>query len=327
MIVFIKPRLMESVVFEATRDEGRLEREYRKEFSACYDESDPDRRESAFRTVHERWFDKLGFRRRLLDLIDEFGFVRSQVARFVVSDVIGVRRQGLELFGQPGRYNVVAGICPSFLLNDADMSVWFRHELQHIDDMLDPDFGFDKSLAPGGSTDAARNLHRDRYALLWAISIDARMQQRGRAPESLKAKRRVEFARAFGFDHASQADEPFDHLWGSMLSERLTHAGLLELARVGLTPPANQNETKSRTSTPNPGAACPLCKFPTFDWMPPQDMPEGLAASVRVDFQRWNPQDGICVRCAEIYRPACESGPNRGGFATDPVFARSQNPA
>ena len=43
MIVFIKPRLMETVVFEATREDGRSEREYRKEFSACYDEADPDR--------------------------------------------------------------------------------------------------------------------------------------------------------------------------------------------------------------------------------------------------------------------------------------------
>ena len=309
MIVFIKPQLMETVVFEATRDNGR---DYQREFSACYDEADPDRRESAFRAVHERWFEKLGFRGRLLELLGEFKFVQSQVARLVVADVIGVRRQGIELFGAPGRYNVVISLCPSFLLNARDMSVWARHELQHIDDMLDPAFGFDRSLAPGGPTDAARNLHRDRYALLWAISIDARTSRRGLAPESVKAKRRLEFARAFGFDDAAQAEQPFTDLWDSMLEDRPTHSNLLELARDGL---ANRDETDSRTSTPLGGTACPLCKFPTFDWVPRQDMPEGLTASVRADFEDWNSEDGICIRCAEIYRPACESEPNGGGIA------------
>lgn len=324
MIVFIKPRLMESVVFQATRENARVEPEYRKEFSACYDESDPDRRESAFRAVHERWFEKLGFRARLLELLAEFKFVLSQVTRLVVADVIGARRQGIELFGAPGRYNVVISICPSFLLNARNMSVWAHHELQHIDDMLDPSFGFDKSLAPGGPTDAARNLHRDRYALLWAISIDGRANRLGLAPKAVKAKRRVEFARAFGFDDARQAEQSFANLWDSMLSERPTHSTLLELARDGL---ANRDEKESRMSTPIGGAACPLCKFPTFDWVPPRDMPAGLAVSVQSDFERWNPEDGICIRCAEIYRPACESGPNRRGFETDPLHARSQNPA
>ncbi len=303
MIVFIKPRLMETVVFQATRDNGR---DYQREFTACYDEPDPDRRENGFRAVHERWFEKLGFRGRLLELLGEFKFVQSQVKRLVVADVIGARRQGIELFGAPGRYSVVISLCPSFFLNAGDMSVWARHELQHIDDMLDPAFGFDKSLAPGGPTDAARNLHRDRYALLWAISIDARASRRGLAAESVKAKRRLEFVRAFGFDDAAQAEQPFTDLWDSMLEDRPTHSALLDSARDGL---VNRGATDSRTSTPIGGAACPLCKFPTFDWIPPQDMPEALTASVRADFQRWNPEDGICMRCAEIYRPAQGSGP------------------
>lgn len=317
MIVFIKPRLMESVVFQATRQDSRSARAYQKEFSLCYDESDPDRRENGFRGVHERWFDKLGFRRRLLDLIDEFEFVRSQVTRFVVSDVLGVRQQGIELFGQPGSYNVVASICPSFLLNEADMSVWARHELQHIDDMLDPDFAFDKSLAPDGPTNAARNLHRDRYALLWAISIDARMEQRGTAPESVKEKRRLEFVRAFGFDDASQADEPFERIWDSMLSERLTHAGLLELARDGLAPAVSQDGTEGRESTPAPGTACPLCSFPTFDWISAAELPEAVVAAVQAENKPWNPADGICGRCAELYRHRATLVSQRPGQSAD----------
>lgn len=308
MIILIKPRLMESVVFEAARLNPRDESGYHKEFAACYDESDPDRRESAFRALHERWFDRLGFRGRLTELLGEFHFVRSLVTRLVVSDVIGARRQAIELFGAPGRHNVVINICPALFLNTEDMNVWIRHELQHIDDMLDPAFGFDRSLVPRGATVAAMNLHRDRYALLWAISIDARLMERGRSSQSAKDKRRREFTRAFGRDDASLTEASFSRLWDSMRTERPTHTTLLEWARDCLAHLLDRGEADGRASGPIPGGACPLCKFPTFDWMREAEMPDALASAVSADFERWNSADGICRRCAELYRHRVDAG-------------------
>lgn len=49
------PRLIEAAVLEASRGHA-WEHEFHSERDTVYDIVDPDRRETAFRALHERWF-------------------------------------------------------------------------------------------------------------------------------------------------------------------------------------------------------------------------------------------------------------------------------
>src|SRR5262249_30365632 len=157
--------------------------------------------------LHEGWFDRLGMRRQILDLLSEFPFLTKSVARAAVADARG--RPSVELFGGPGHYTVAIGMTPALLLEKPRFDASARHELQHIEDMLDPAFGFDRALQPSGATLAGQNLTRDRYAVLWAINIDARSAARSRAVPDLD-RRKQQFARVFGWRDEQAMRTAFD---------------------------------------------------------------------------------------------------------------------
>jgi hypothetical protein len=298
----IDPNFVERLVFESVRPDAARARAYHREFAACYRSDDPDERERAFRKLHEAWFDRLGFREWLLKLLREFPRLWGQVARVLLAGMSERKRQGVELFGAPDSLRVTVGAPPGLLLDRPAFEYWARHELQHIEDMLDPTFGYDARLRPEAATSAAENLIRERYALLWAISIDARLASRGLLPQAIRPRRGEEFARALGRCGAADPRAEFEQLWGQWSAARPDHAGLLERARRGLIPGSNGRGLAGQTLRPGPGAPCPLCRFPTHDWVRPETWTARLVAAVQEHFPTWNPEHGCCGQCAEIYR-------------------------
>ncbi len=53
---------------------------------------------------------------------------------------------------------------------------------------------------------------------------------------------------------------------------------------------------------PLPGTTCPLCGFPSFDWVEEVANDEETAKVINEEFPDWKPQDGVCSRCAEYYK-------------------------
>ena len=59
---------------------------------------------------------------------------------------------------------------------------YVRHEFTHLSDMLDPAFGYAPTLDLPGLNGAQQRLARERYRLLWDITIDGRLTAAGRTP-------------------------------------------------------------------------------------------------------------------------------------------------
>jgi hypothetical protein len=307
MLLIVQPDLVERVVFETVRGDAAQSRAYHREFARCHNEPEGEGRDTAFRHLHERWFEQLGFRRRIVDIVNEFRFVARDVSRVVITPAGGRGGQSAELFGTPGAYSVVLVVAAATLLDPAAFAYWARHELMHIDDMLDPTFEYDLAARPNGSSLAARNLWRDRYALLWALSIDARLAQCHPTARLLKTQRKMEFALAWGISDSVAANEVFDHFWTNFTAGRPTHQELITWTRATWTGAAESEHASPHRRAVLPGDPCPACRFKTFDWASASQL-ERIDEIVRGNFPDWRPENGLCGRCAEVYSMEAAGG-------------------
>ena len=302
MYLGIQPNLVERAVFEAVRQDGTLRPLYERQFADCYKHPEGPKREQAFAQLHEKWFNDLGLRDLIVQLVNEFSFFRDRVDRLMVAKAPGPKAQTAELFGSEGQYTVVIAVAPATLLDRPAFQYWARHEFMHIDDMLNPAFQYDSSQRPVGSNIAASNLLQDRFAVLWALSVDARLARRELAPTQMRERRKTEFMRAFASAQSECETEAFDRLWENEQIDATNHRQLLKWAQEG--PPGLAEAGRSiegSSAQPSAGSPCPLCGFPTFDWA---DAAQGQQAreAVRRDFPDWTSTQGLCGRCAEVYR-------------------------
>jgi hypothetical protein len=243
MVMTVHPSLVERVVFERVRGCAAQADEYHAEFAACHETAGPDARERAFRALHQRWFDRLGLRRWIDRLMDEFPRVRDAASQGALVGTDGPRQAGMNLYGAPGRYAILASIDPRLMADEAAFEYFMRHELSHLDDMLDPEFGYDLSMRPDGPTSAARSRAADRYAVLWALSVDARLSRREHAPVEARRRRYGEFVRAFGLEMEDAARSAFDRHWNEWGDVRPRHDELMARARSGFSELVAAGET------------------------------------------------------------------------------------
>lgn len=297
MRLSIEPRLMERVVWEAVRHAApSLAAQFQRERTACY-ALPADQRDRAFDELHAAWFRRLGFLAALEDLLRSFPFLSAGVERAIVSAAAGPRAQAAELFGEDSRVLSI-NVHPSTLLSPDGLRHWAAHELTHVEDMLNPEFAYDRRLRPSGPNLASANLARERYATLWAISIDARLSAQIELPPHWVERRRREFARAFGLQCG--ADEAFDRFWARCRTTRPTHPVLIAAAQSG-SPPEERVAPAESAPRSRQGTPCPVCGFSTFDWAELDASPD-LARRVAAVAPHWSPQAGLCARCAEVYR-------------------------
>ncbi len=266
--------LVEGVVFLEAR---RLERNgqsllvarYERQRTKLYDMADEDARNAAFFELHLKWFRDFGCEERMLAALKEFPLIRQRAATLLVRKAVSKKDEGAELFVRPDARNVaVAFRCER--LFDPVFDQFLRHELCHISDMLDETFAYEPAITLADAPPAELDLLRDRYRVLWDITIDGRLNHE-------RSARLAEFRKAL----PTLSEKIFNELW----SARPSHPELVVLAKSVL-----------MRTVKTPGASCPLCKFPTFAWA---DKP--AVDAIRRDFPRWRPEDGCCARCAELY--------------------------
>ena len=282
-------------------DEHPEERSFRRERNPIYELAETEEREERFRDLHAQWFVRLGLHRPIVEALQEYPAIRRAARYCRVSTTIGGEQETADLHDlhdpegpEQGPHTVVLlRIRPARLLDATRLEPWLSHELLHIADMVDPDFDYERvfPLQEAGSTYA--NLVRDRYRVLWDTWIDGRLFRRGKLGEQARERRRDEFLETFAMLGA-EAEMWFSRLFAS---ERETHAGLLSLASEPRGPlPASSDRPAS-------ARICPLCRFPTFDRL---DESSGLVldleGEIRSDFPDWEPRQGLCRQCADLYR-------------------------
>lgn len=229
------PQLMEAAVFAVIRG-GPYEQTYQTARERCYGVSDLESRDRAFAELNREWFARLQLARSLFDALAERPSVVRATSRCILAP--GLRRQdeSAELYGRSKAASIgdddakpflVIRIRPDSFKSPAHILKLLRHELMHIADMLDPDFGYDASPSQFHDDTGVPTAIRDRYRVLWDIHIDARLYREGRAAEEVRARRFSEFSRGFvmlGARLTPAFNAVFD-------AESFTHEKLIAFAR------------------------------------------------------------------------------------------------
>jgi hypothetical protein len=293
---------VEAAVLEAERvapaDRRRV---FRYARNAAYQIVNVDAREIAFRDVHCAWFRKFGLNVCVEQILGEQADLQQRVQQCRVLQASRGEDAGADLFdyvgaGKTGRLPLlVVRLRPAMLLDAESLTAFLRHELMHVSDMLEPRFGYRRTLPVSDYGPAADTLVRDRYRTLWDVTIDGRLSRRGKSSPASRALRHREFAKAFrmlGDDTDASFEGWFDRV-------DPTHDAIVEFA---LHPPRQRDRGQ-------PGH-CPLCRFPVAVLEPRPDRmsPETLRLIER-EHPEWHVADGLCAQCLDLYEAQRLSDP------------------
>jgi hypothetical protein len=329
MEIRFQPALLQEVIdsfVEKTEREG--DPTYYKEFhqlaDPIYERFSLDDREPEFKKLYQYLFGTWGFSDIIRNTFDEFPSVKDKVGIVLVKGVLKEDQEGVDIlrkwgpveqelakqFEEKGLKGIGIKLIPRRFYDPA-LTLYCRHELMHIADMLDSEFLYDADtklgLNPGEET-----LILQRYRVLWCLNIDARLVRSGRDSMLSREDRFKEFRSWYRKIPAPQLRSVFEGLWQS---DRFTHAELVEMAtdtlRVmdraveveGGEVPEVQNKVMLM-----PGFPCPLCRFPTYSWV--EDLGNKLEKHV-LEFMRenhpgWDVEYGACDRCVEVYKLRAE---------------------
>lgn len=253
---------------------------------------DPEERNAAFFRLHLEWFREWGLETPISAVLKEFPLLAAHLAMLAIRMSRGKHDEGAELYvNDAGERNGMLALRPERFIHDAALTTFLRHECMHLHDMLDPAFGYAPTLECPELNAAQQRLARERYRLLWDITIDGRLTAGGHPPITDREQHAAAFRRGYSFWPEQRQAETFEALWGAAAP---CHADFLAL----IADPRGLRETHR----PAPGAACPLCDFSTFTWADPAALRPEIAARVAAEFPAWSPEQGLCHRCLEAYQ-------------------------
>jgi hypothetical protein len=258
---------------------------------------DPDERNDAFFRLHLEWFREWGLEAAVLERVREFPLLLDALTTLAVRKARTTKEEAAELFvNEAGQRNAVIALRPARIVQDPGLPVFLRHELTHLQDMVDPHFGYEPHLDGAGLNPAQKRLALERYRMLWDITIDGRLAAAGKATGTSRESNIAAFAAAYCFLTEANRAHIFDELWHA---PKPAHARLAELA----SDPRGLRDTAHAV----PGASCPLCTFPAFDWVKPEEISLAVAERIRLEFPVWTPEQSLCGRCLHVYRVAISS--------------------
>ena len=184
-----------------------------------------------------------------------------------------------------------------------ELDAFLIQEFMHAKDMVDPEFDYEDAFIPGNPS--VKNLITARFRLLWNCYVDARLARAGIISTMPREARYREFDNFYRKIPEKQRRGIFEGIWQT---EKFTHEELLSMATdleslmskyvddVDIT-------EEERDYIHLQGSPCPLCKFPTYNWVddPESICDEMVIEAIQIDFPDWENKDGGCDRCIEVY--------------------------
>jgi len=184
-----------------------------------------------------------------------------------------------------------------------ELDAFLIHEFMHAKDMVDPEFDYEDAFIPGNPS--VKNLITARFRLLWNMYVDARLERMGVISVMPREARYREFDNFYRKVPDKQRRGIFEGVWRT---ETFTHEELLSMAtdlETLMSKYVDETEIteEERDYIHLQGAACPLCKFPTYNWVddPESICDEMVIEAIKIDFPDWESKDGACDRCVEVY--------------------------
>lgn len=270
----------------------------------------PGARDVAFQRLHSEFFIRLGFAEILQAQFREFPTIETQASELIVALAAGSHEEGSDLSlveagdsGHPAK-RVGIRLQVDRFLDPGGLQRYLRHEFLHVVDLLDPDFGYEGEVRLAVGSPAEENIVRNRYRLLWCLSIDARSTFAGKEPLANKDSHRQEFNAQYRKFAPPAREAIFEELWQP---QPLSHRTLLEMATgsealLRLTGHADRTESGTPLRAPLPGSPCPLCRFPSYHFVEDTDLLDrALVMQIQQDFPSFTIDDSLCERCLEVY--------------------------
>ena len=228
----LDPGLVEEAVLLAIRTSADQD-EFRAARDALYALAEAES-ERAFTELHFGWFDRLGLDRSIRLALAELPLIARSCARCVVSRSLSARDEGADLLVNPeargiSARTVLVKVRASAFGEPASMLAMLRSELLHVADMLDPDFGYEPTVKSADYGPTYGQLVRERYRVLWNVTVASRLVSRGVAGADAKAQAYQSFVAAFPMPVAA-ADEAFARFFGG---RTVTHAEMMSFAASG----------------------------------------------------------------------------------------------
>ena len=264
---------------------------FQREREKLYAILDADERNTAFFKLHLDWFREWGLEKMLADMLREFPLLADRLNVLAVRKTQGKNDEGAELYvNEAGQRTGLLALRLERLTQGASHADFLRHEFTHLHDMLDPAFGYAPALDLPGLNAAQQRLARERYRLLWDITIDGRLAAAGHTPMATRDQHAAAFSRGYSFWPVEKRSEVFESLWRNAAPH---HSDFL----AHIADPRGLRDAHR----PAPGVSCPLCAFPTFDWAIAEALPPGITSRIVAEFPSWLPEQGLCGRCLETY--------------------------
>jgi hypothetical protein len=266
-------------------------RRFHAERERCYQVLETEARQAAFARLHRAWFSQWGLEKPLTSAVDRFPVLERRLVALAFRRGRSRADEGAELYRDAtGECRGVVALRPERFSHETTLTRLLHHELAHLADLVDASFGYSPELPSARQTAAHQRLVRDRYRLLWNISVDGRLVQRGLHTVANETQRRREFNSGFAFLPEPRRSELFDDLWQGRLAN---HQALCALA----VDPRGLHDHH----LPVPGALCPLCGFAAFQWTDARTLPPAACARIHAEFPAWQDTEAVCARCAEVY--------------------------
>ncbi len=289
------PDLVEEGVLLAERTAPAGEaRAFRRERDRLYELRDSEAREAGFRALHQRWFVHFGLHTVIDQAVAAYGDLFDRVAEGRVLRALTRQDEGADLIDRgpltlDGGPLLVLRVRPAMLLEPDRLRALLPHELMHVADMLAPAFGYQRTLPPSDDGPSGDNILRERYRVVWDVTIDGRLSRRGLADARVRDARWQEFVTTFTMLDERRRDL-FDEWFDG---NHPTHG---RLAAFALAPNGSGGGNAADSGR------CPLCRFPvaSLDRHPGRLSAAALAA-IEADRPTWRIELGLCSQCLDLY--------------------------
>jgi len=184
-----------------------------------------------------------------------------------------------------------------------ELDAFLIQEFMHAKDMVDPEFDYEDAFIPGNPS--IKNMITARFRLLWNIYVDSRLARAGIISTTPREARYREFDNFYRKIPEKQRRGIFEGVWQT---GKFTHEELLSMATdleslMSKYVDDAEISEEDRDFIHLQGSPCPLCKFPTYNWVddPESICDEMVIEAIQIDFPDWESKDGGCDRCIEVY--------------------------
>lgn len=293
------PDLIEEAVLLAERSAAPSDvRGFRRERDRIYEIADAEAREASFRTLHLGCFARLRLDGVIEQVMQEHPDIVGAVQACRVVRALTRHEEGADLVDAiapgdgRGKPMLVLRLRATTIVEPDALRALLRHELMHVADMLDPAFGYERTLPASDDGPSSDTILRDRYRVLWDTTIDGRLLRTGRSDGSTRNARWREFAATFAM-LGERGPAAFERWFTEPCP---AHAEIVRFATSPLGVPDGRDSSR-----------CPLCRFPSATLDSRLDRaPEPMLAAIRQHHPSWREEHGLCSQCFDLYEARYE---------------------